>query len=196
MNNDIKEIIKLSLLGVIAITVVYGVFFKKEKRRVDPNTYSNYTPNPQVNQPMNSGSSTYFGPEENMNVSTTINRDQAIDATPQPLDVPATNVAFNEQTWDFGTVEQNTENLHIFAFTNTGTNPLIIENAEGSCGCTVPEYPREPIPPGGSGEIKVKYSPGQQIGQQNKTVSITANTPERVMQLNISAVVVEQGAGS
>ena len=195
MNTDIKEIIKLSLLGVITLTVVYATFLKKEKRRVGQNSYSNYQTSSQPNTNANPSNS-YFGPEEDLNVTTTINRNEAIDATPQALDIPATDVSFNESNWDFGTVEQNTENLHVFAFTNTGTNPLIIENAEGSCGCTVPEYPREPIPPGGSGEIKVKYSPGQQAGAQNKTVSITANTPDRVTTLSISANVVTPGAGS
>jgi len=192
MNTDIKEIIKLSLLGVITLTVVYATFFKKEKRRVAQSAYSNYQPG--QSSANDNPSNSYFGPEEDLNVTTTINRNEAIDATPQALDIPSTNVNFSESSCDYGTLEQNTENLHVFSFTNTGTNPLIIENAEGSCGCTVPEYPREPIPPGGSGEIKVKYSPGQQIGQQNKTVSITANTPDRITTLNISALVVEPGS--
>ncbi|UTW64706.1 DUF1573 domain-containing protein [bacterium SCSIO 12741] len=92
---------------------------------------------------------------------------------------------------DFGTVKQHTENVHIFNFTNTGSTPLVIEDAKGSCGCTVPEYPREPIAPGATGEILVKYSPGNQIGQQTKTVVITANTEPKVTNLYINAVVEE-----
>ena len=75
----------------------------------------------------------------------------------------------------------------IFKFTNTGSEPLIIEDAKGSCGCTVPVYPKEPIKPGETGEIEVEYSPGKQQGAQSKTVTITANTDPITTTLNISA---------
>lgn len=75
---------------------------------------------------------------------------------------PATSIAFEKMEHDFGTIEQNTTNPYVFEFTNTGTEPLIITDAKGSCGCTVPEYPRQPLQPGETGEIKVVYSPGQQ----------------------------------
>ncbi|UTW68305.1 DUF1573 domain-containing protein [bacterium SCSIO 12643] len=92
---------------------------------------------------------------------------------------------------DFGTIDQNTENVHVFNFTNTGDKPLIIETATGSCGCTVPEFPKEPIAPGASSQIKVVYKPGQQKGLQNKTVTVVANTQPKDTRLNISANVVE-----
>ena len=65
---------------------------------------------------------------------------------------------------------------HIFEFTNTSNNPLTISNAKGSCGCTVPEWPKEPIAPGEVGEIKVKYDSKGKKGKQSKTVTLTANT--------------------
>ncbi|HRN42636.1 MAG TPA: DUF1573 domain-containing protein, partial [Vicingus sp.] len=71
--------------------------------------------------------------------------------------------------------------------TNTGSEPLIIENASGSCGCTVPTFPKEPIAPGKTGEIEVVYSPGTQQGAQTKTVTITANTEPITTTLNITA---------
>lgn len=93
---------------------------------------------------------------------------------------PITSMEFAETEHDFGTISQDSENTKVFSFTNTGTEPLIIENAKGSCGCTVPEYPKEPIPPGEKGEIKVVYKPGKQKNQQTKNVTITANTvPEK-----------------
>jgi len=104
---------------------------------------------------------------------------------------PVTTVEFEEIKHDFGTITQDSENTKIFNFTNTGTEPLIIENAKGSCGCTVPEYPKEPIPPGEQGEIKVVYKPGKQKNAQSKNVTITANTlPEKSI-LTITANVLE-----
>lgn len=100
---------------------------------------------------------------------------------------PKTNIKFTEMEHDFGTIEQDSRNPKTFTFTNTGENPLIISDATGSCGCTVPKYPREPIPPGGTGEIEVVYSPGKQKNQQTKTVTITANTEPATTVLRITA---------
>ena len=100
---------------------------------------------------------------------------------------PKTNIQFTEMEHDFGKIEQNTRNPKTFTFTNTGENPLIISDAKGSCGCTVPQYPREPIAPGETGEIEVVYSPGQQKNQQTKTVTITANTEPATTVLRITA---------
>ena len=95
---------------------------------------------------------------------------------------------------NFGDIEQNTTNPKTFTFTNTGSEPLIISDAKGSCGCTVPEYPKQPIQPGESGEIKVVYSPGTQVNAQTKTVTITANTEPSTTVLRITANVAP-GAG-
>lgn len=100
---------------------------------------------------------------------------------------PSTSVQFPVMAHDFGKVKQNSENNYVFKFTNTGNEPLLISDAKGSCGCTVPEYPKEPIAPGKTGEIKVVYKPGGQQGSQNKTVTVTANTNPPQTLLNISA---------
>ena len=63
-----------------------------------------------------------------------------------------------------------------FKFTNTGTGDLVIVNAVGSCGCTVPEYPKEPVAPGKSGVMKVTFNSAGKSGMQQKTVTITTNT--------------------
>ena len=78
------------------------------------------------------------------------------------------------QTWDYGTVEQASTGVRFFKFTNTGTAPLQIQNAKGSCGCTVPSYPHEPIMPGESGYIKVKYDT-KRVGPFTKYVTLTTN---------------------
>ena len=59
------------------------------------------------------------------------------------------SMEFSNTVWDFGEINQGESVEHVFTFINNGTEPLIISNAKGSCGCTVPEWPREPIPPNG-----------------------------------------------
>jgi hypothetical protein len=84
------------------------------------------------------------------------------------------SISFEKDVHDFGNMKQHGDASTDFKFTNTGTEPLIISNAKGSCGCTVPTWPREPIAPGESGVIKVKYD-SKRIGPINKSVTITSN---------------------
>lgn len=80
---------------------------------------------------------------------------------------------------DYGTIGQGDEPLRVFTFTNTGDAPLQITNAKGSCGCTVPTYPKEPINPGEKAKIEVRYDTNR-IGPFQKTVTLTTNEPEAV----------------
>jgi len=105
--------------------------------------------------------------------------------------LPTTELAFENMEHDFGEIEQNTDNYYTFTFKNAGDEALLIQDAKGSCGCTVPTYPEEPVMPGETGEIKVKYSPGSQKGQQKKTVTIIANTEPSSTELAITATVNE-----
>ena len=93
---------------------------------------------------------------------------------------PLTTLEFTESTFDFGEVMEGDKVNHKYTFTNTGSEPLIISNAKGSCGCTVPNWPRNPIAPGETGEIDVTFdSKGKgKVGGnlQSKRVTITANT--------------------
>jgi hypothetical protein len=106
---------------------------------------------------------------------------------PAPYVGPVTNIGFKAESHDFGKIKQDSENHYVFNFINTGQEPLVISNAVGSCGCTVPEYPKHPIAPGETGEINVVYKPGKQEGQQNKTVTVTANTEPAQTVLRILA---------
>ena len=76
--------------------------------------------------------------------------------------------------WDYGKIERASTGVRFFKFSNTGTAPLVISNAKGSCGCTVPSYPKEPIMPGAVGYIKVKYDT-KRVGAFTKYVTLTTN---------------------
>jgi hypothetical protein len=108
---------------------------------------------------------------------------------------PKTSVAFKDMEHDFGNISQGSTNDYVFTFTNTGKEPLIITNAKGSCGCTVPRWPKEPIAPGESGEIEIIYKPGKQKNQQTKSITVTANTEPEKTVLKIKANVLEEAAG-
>ncbi|GAB2551071.1 DUF1573 domain-containing protein [Rufibacter soli] len=128
-------------------------------------------------------------PATNPNVS----GQQAIDPNaPKPV------MTFKETEFDFGTIKQDKKVNHTFTFTNTGQAPLVIESATATCGCTVPEWPKEPIAPGKTGTIKVEFDPTGKSGQQSKQITITANTDPQINQLtiktNITGAVPQAGA--
>ena len=75
---------------------------------------------------------------------------------------------------DYGTIDQHSEPLRKLSFTNTGDSPLIIQNARGSCGCTVPTWPKKPIMPGETSDLEIRYATNR-IGQFSKTVTLTTN---------------------
>ena len=89
---------------------------------------------------------------------------------------PTTEMAFEESEFDFGTVTEGEKVSHVYKFKNTGSEPLILSSAKGTCGCTVPSWPREPIAPGETGEIMVEFNSINKRGQKNQKVTITANT--------------------
>ena len=89
----------------------------------------------------------------------------------------AQEIKFEKEMVDYGVIEHNADGNRYFVFKNTGDSPLIISNAKGSCGCTVPTYPREPIAPGASDTIKVRYATNR-VGKFTKTVTITSNAKE------------------
>ncbi len=96
--------------------------------------------------------------------------EQVVDAA------TAASFQFEELEYDFGTIKEGDKVEHIFKFKNNSSNPLIIENARGSCGCTVPEWSRSPIAPGETSEIKVVFNSKGKKGANTKTITITANT--------------------
>ncbi|MDP5076940.1 MAG: DUF1573 domain-containing protein [Nonlabens sp.] len=85
-------------------------------------------------------------------------------------------MTFEQSVYDFGTVAEGTEVVHEFKFKNTGKSALIVVNATGSCGCTVPTWSKDPIAPGEEGTMLVKFNTNGKPNAQTKTVTIKANT--------------------
>ncbi|MCH2021886.1 MAG: DUF1573 domain-containing protein [Saprospiraceae bacterium] len=111
---------------------------------------------------------------ETISNSTLINNPITADEAISPEN--AAKIEFEEEVFDFGSIIEGEVVEHIFKFKNTGKTPLIINHAKGSCGCTIPEWPHDPISPGVTSKIKVKFNSKGKQGEQNKTVTISANT--------------------
>ncbi|MBC7885525.1 MAG: DUF1573 domain-containing protein [Saprospiraceae bacterium] len=101
---------------------------------------------------------------------------QAQDQAAAEVVIEKTNavMTFESLTVDYGTIENGGEPVRLVKFTNTGTDPLVIKNARGSCGCTVPTWPKEPIAPGQSSVMEIRYDT-KRTGKINKSVTITTN---------------------
>ena len=95
-------------------------------------------------------------------------------ATSKAAKVQGAGMVFENETIDYGTIAHNADGNRQFVFVNNGTKPLIITNTQGSCGCTVPTTPKEPIAPGAKGVIGVKYATDR-VGAFTKTVTVTSN---------------------
>ena len=102
------------------------------------------------------------------------------------------SIAFEADFHDFGEISEGTVAEHVFTFTNEGDGPLIISNAQGSCGCTVPIWPRNPIAPGQTGEIKVSFNSKGRAGKQDKRVTLTTNAVPQTKVLNITSMVITE----
>ena len=104
----------------------------------------------------------------------------------------AAKIEFKTESIDYGEIDKGADGVRIFEFTNTGNAPLIISKASSSCGCTVPKKPEEPIMPGDTGEIQVKYDTNR-VGPIRKAITIISNadTPTKVLKIKgeVKAVV-------
>lgn len=102
---------------------------------------------------------------------------------------PTTTIDYEAVEIDFGKVREGKIVEKTFWFRNTGAESLLIENVRSSCGCTVPEWPKEPVPPGGRGKIVVRFDTKGKYGEQRKRVIVTANTNPRETFLELSGKV-------
>lgn len=98
-----------------------------------------------------------------------VNHDANDDASEKP------EIVFDETNYDFGKIKEGTKVNHSFKFKNSGKSALIIGDARGNCGCTVPKYPTQPIEPGETGVIDVEFNSAGKHGKQNKTVTLVTN---------------------
>lgn len=119
------------------------------------------------------------------NVESAVNRDEAAKMVPV--------MTFDRVEHDFGIIQRGEAQETVFSFTNTGNAPLIITDAKSSCGCTVPNPPKDPIAPGEKGELLVKFN-GSGQNQVTKTITVTANTAKGSELLRIKAFVQAPGA--
>ncbi len=108
---------------------------------------------------------------------------------------PATQVdgpvfTFEEMVIDYGEIDQGSDPFRTFHFTNTGNEPAIIKTAKGSCGCTTPSWPKEPIMPGEASEIQVRYDTNR-VGPFTKTVKLSTNMGDENIILTIKGKVLK-----
>ena len=104
-------------------------------------------------------------------------------------------IEFESDTIDYGTIEKGADGMRVFKFKNTGDAPLIITKVKSSCGCTVPKKPEEPIMPGKTGEIAVKYDT-ERVMPFRKTITVTSNADTPVVALKIKGTVVDSNKTS
>ncbi len=122
--------------------------------------------------------------------------DQAGITAEAAVEKADSKMTFESLTVDYGTIENGADPLRVVKFTNTGTEPLVIKNARGSCGCTVPTWPKEPIAPGQSSTIEVRYDT-KRTGPINKSITITTNegSDSHVLQVVGTVLPVKEDKG-
>jgi len=129
--------------------------------------------------------------EATTDVAAESNTTATVEENTENVSLPA--FEFTETTHDFGTITEGEVVEHTFTFKNVGEAPLVIQNTSASCGCTTPNYSREPVAPGETGEVQVKFNSQSRPGVQNKTITITANTNPSVTRLFIKTNVTPKG---
>ncbi len=102
-------------------------------------------------------------------------------------------IEFKSETIDYGEIAKGSDGVRVFEFTNTGTSPLVISDVKSSCGCTIPKKPEDPILPGKTGEIKVKYDTNR-VGPIRKAITVTSNADTPTKVLKIKGTVKTDGA--
>ena len=109
---------------------------------------------------------------------------------------PLPVMSFEKVEHDFGTIAEGQKVSYTYKIKNTGEAPLIIQSAQPSCGCTVPDWTRDPIPVGGTGFVKAEFDSNGKPGVQNKTITVTSNTWPKVTTIRFKAMVTPKPDGS
>ena len=113
---------------------------------------------------------------------------------PATTQTSGAQIVFDQPKFNFGTVTEGTKVENTFTFKNNGTEPLILANVQTTCGCTVPEWPKEPILPGKTGAIKATFNTTGKGGQQNKVITIISNAKEGNTTVALLGTVSKAGA--
>lgn len=122
-----------------------------------------------------------------------MNNPATADSPADTTNLPA--FKWEKETHEFGKIVQGERVSYAFKFTNVGKSDLIISSAQGSCGCTVPEYSKEPVKPGQSGKVDVIFDSDGKSGHQDKTVTLMANTNPNTVILRITGEVEVPNVG-
>ena len=125
--------------------------------------------------------------QQKTEIKTKVNAEVIEDVVIQENKTNST-IDFVSKVVDYGIIEHNSDGARKFVFTNNGTEPLLIKNAKGSCGCTVPTWPREAIAPGATAEIGVKYATNR-VGKFTKTITLTTNASKKPVILTVKGEV-------
>ncbi len=114
----------------------------------------------------------------------------AVNAQDATVEKKGPEIKFVEPTHDFGDITQGDKVEYVFAFSNTGTEPLILSRVLTTCGCTAPSWPREPIAPGEKAEMKVSFNSTGKMGMQNKVITVISNATNSSERISITTNVL------
>ena len=186
MNSKLNTVLLVILSGIIGVLFVWDL---KQKQKIKELTKEvNINPLIPETKPSNPAGASPF---DKPNVDPLA--DQFAPTSPpqvQPKSTaPITKIKFDRLTHDFGKITEGDVVKTKFKFTNTGENPLIITSALGSCGCTVPSWPKEPLKSGASADIDVQFDSHSKDGEVTKTVTVTANTNPETTVLSIKSTI-------
>lgn len=188
MDMNQKFIVSLLIvsLGAVAFLAIQNYQLKKQVEQMsEQNEAVKITP---INPSAHPDNTTEASPFDKPNVDPTANQYPAESPSPDKLAV----IAFEKTKHDFGRINEGEKVNTVFKFKNSGKVALVIAKAQGSCGCTVPSWPQQPIKPGESGEIHVTFDSHGKVGQNEKTVTVTANTFPASTILSIQSTVIPQ----
>lgn len=133
----------------------------------------------------------YEAPEE-LGPNAAIIRSPVAESAEEPDTVTTARIEFELIEHAFGEVKEGAVIKHDFAFVNTGKTPLLITKARSTCGCTVPDYPEEPIAPGEGGIVSVAFDTKNKYGRQRKPVTIIANTYPAMTTIYMDGTVINE----
>jgi hypothetical protein len=122
--------------------------------------------------------------------------DPAAAAPESKPEGPLPTLDFERTDYDFGTIREGQKVNYTYKFKNNGAAPLIVQTVQPSCGCTAPDWTKDPVPVGGTGFVKVEFDSNGKPGMQNKMVTVTSNTWPKQMKLNFKAMVTPKSDGA